>query len=286
MSKFLCTLLTVLTLWGCSLQKLALKTTSGLFAYGIEALYSEPDLQIAEIAVASNLKLLEGFYLADPKNQTILSLLTQGFASYSLAFLEEQQPQRASLFYLRARDYGLKWLAHSRAFKGGVPKREADIRVRLPLLKKKDVPALFWTAFAWAGWVNLNRDNPQAVFDLSIVKAMMDRVLELDEGFFFGSAHLFWGSIYGSIPKMLGGDPEKAKEHFEKAMNLTDRKFLVALVYYAQYYAAPTLNEELFNQLLQQVADAPQDIMPGYELMTSFAKLRARHLLDQKENLF
>ncbi len=275
----------VLFITGCSLQKLALKTTTGLFAYGIDAFYSEPDLEIAETAIASNLKLLDGFHLADPQNKKILELLAQGYAGFALAFLEDQAPERASRIYLRARNYGFLRLQKTRAFKNGIPKKESDFVAQLPLLKKSEVPQLFWTAFAWAGWVNLNRDDPQAVFDLSKVKAMMNRVLELDDNFFFGSAHLFWGSTYGSIPKMLGGDPEKALEHFEKAKKISDNKFLIAQVYEAKYYAATTLNETLFDQLLNQVINAPEDVLPGYELMTAVAKRKAKELLAKKDDI-
>lgn len=286
MRHLLIALLAALFLAGCSLQKMALKTTSGLFAYGIDALYAEPDLKIAEIAIASNLKLLEGFHLADEKNKELLDLLTQGFASYSMGFLEETEPERASLFYLRARDYGFQRLQQTKAFKKGIPPKEADFVQQLPQIKKSEVAPLFWTAFAWAGWVNLNRDNPKAIFELNIVKAMMNRVLELDETFFFGAAHLFWGSTYGSIPPMLGGSPQKAKEHFERAIEISDGKFLMAKVYYAQYYAVTTLNEEMFDELLLSVENAPADIMPGYELMTSIAKRKAKDLMAKKDDLF
>lgn len=278
--------LLIFFLSGCSLQKMALKTTSGLFSYGIEAIYSEPDLGIAQQAIASNLKLLEGFHLADPKNKEILEMLTQGFASYSFVFLEDEEPGRASLFYLRARDYGMKLLRHTKAYKDSIPAREADFISRLPMLKEKDLPALFWTAFAWAGWINLNRDNPGAVFELNRVKAMMNRVLEIDESFFFGSAHLFFGSINASLPKMLGGNPEKAKEHFQRCIELSEGKFLMGYVYLAKYYAVSTLNEDLFNRTLSKVRQAPQDILPGYELMTSVAKDKAEKLLADKEDLF
>ena len=271
---------------GCSVQKLALKTTSGLFAYGIEALYAEPDLEIAEIAIASNLKLLEGFHLADPKNKTMLQLLLEGYSGYSLGFLEDTQPERASMFYLRSRDYGFALLEQTKAFKKGIPEKEADFVERLPLIKESELPALFWTAFAWAGWINVNRDDPQAAFDLSKVKAMMTRVMEIDETFFFGSAHLFWGSTYGSVPRMLGGDPDKAKMHFDRAIEISGGKFVMAYVYSAQFYALMTLDDVLFEEDLQKVLDAPQDIMPGYELMTSIAKKKATGLLAQKDDLF
>ena len=64
----------------------------------------------------------------------------------------------------------------------------------------------------------MSKDDPQAIFDLGKVKAMMNRVLELDEGFFFGSAHLFFGSVYGSLPKM---DAKIILEH--TSANPTDK---------------------------------------------------------------
>jgi len=214
-----------------------------------------------------------------------MKLLREGYSGFSLGFLEDDQPQRASMFYLRARDYGFMLLRQTKAYKKRIPAKEADFVARLPLIKDSELPALFWTAFAWAGWINLNRDDPQAAFDLSKVKAMMARVIEIDETFFWGSAHLFWGSTYGSVPKMLGGDPEKAKEHFDRAIEISEEKFMIAYVYYAQYYAITTLDEKLFDELLNKVIEASQDILPGYELMTSIAKKKAEMLLAQKEDL-
>jgi hypothetical protein len=85
---------------------------------------------------------------------------------------------------------------------------------------------------------------------------------------------------------MLGGNPEKAKEHFERCIEISDGKFLMAYVYFARYYAATTLNEELFDEMLRKVENAPMDIMPGYELMTSLAKRRAEDLMANKEDIF
>ena len=279
-------LIGVLLLSGCSIQKIALKATSGLFYSGMDAIYRESDLQIAEQAIASDLKLLEGFYLSDPSNRDILLMLTQGYASYSLGFVEDVEPGRAKLFYLRARDYGLQLLRFTRAFKDSIPTEEEAFIQRLTRLEKKDVPALFWTAFAWAGWINLSKDDPQAVFDLRKVKAMMKRVIELDEGYFFGSAHLFFGSVLGSLPKMLGGNPEKAREHFQRALELSHEKFLMTYVYLARYYAQPKLDEALFDKYLKHVLQAPMDILPGYQLITAIAKQKAQRLITKKEELF
>ncbi len=286
MRKFFILLTGIFLFSGCSIQKMALKATSGLFYSGMDAIYQETDLKIAEQAIASDLKLLEGFYLSDPHNQDILFMLTQGYASYSLGFVEDREPGRAKLFYLRARDYGLELLRFTPAFKDSIPTREEAFIQQLTRLRKKDVPALFWTAFAWAGWINLSKDDPQAVFDLRKVKAMMKRVIELDEGYFFGSAHLFFGSVYGSLPRMLGGDPDKAREHFQRCLELSNEKFLMAYVYMARYYAQPTLDEALFDKYLKHVLQAPMDILPGYQLITAIAKQKAQQLITKKEELF
>jgi len=288
MNKFLLVtpMLLMVFLSGCSLQKIALRTTTGLLYSSIDAIYQEEDLIIAEQAIASDLKLVEGLLQSDPENKDLLLLLTQGYASYSMGFVEDQSEGRAQLFYLRARDYGLRLLRTTRAFKDSIPAKESNFVSRLSRLKKKDVPALFWTAFAWAGWINLSKDNPQAIFELGKVKAMMQRVLELDEGFFFGAAHLFFGSIYGSLPKMLGGDPEKAREHFDRCLKISGGKFLLAYVYLARYYAQPLLDEALFDKYLKIVLQAPTDILPGYQLLTAIARRKAQKWIVKKEELF
>jgi len=287
MRIFLLSILLVgLTSLSCSFQKLAIRSTTGIFSYGVEALYDESDLIIAEQAIASNLKLLEGLHKADPKNQEILLMLTQGYASFSLGFVEDESVSRAQLFYLRARDYGFLMLRKTAAFKDSIPSREEAFIERLKILKQKDVPALFWTAFAWGGWINLSKDNPQAIFDLGKVKQMMSRVIELEEGYFYGASHLFFGGIYGSLPRMLGGDPDKAREHIERCLSLSNEKFMLAYVYLARYYAHPNLDEALFDKYLKFVLQAPVDILPENKLLTAIAKDKAQKLIIKKEQLF
>ncbi len=279
-------LLLILLLSGCSLQKLAIRSTTGIFQYGVEALYDETDLPLAEQATASNLKLLEGLHKADPGNLDILVLLTQGYGSYSLGFIEDESPGRAKVFYLRARDYGFMALRMTDAYKDSIPEKESLFIDRLQKIKVEDVPSLFWTGFAWAGWINLSKDDPQAIFDLGKVKAIMNRVIELDEDFFYGAAHLFFGSIYGSLPRMLGGSPEKAKEHFEKCLEISNDRFMLAYVYLARYYAQPMLDEALFDKYLKIVLAAPADVIPENKLITAIAKDKARKLIIKKEELF
>jgi hypothetical protein len=115
---------------------------------------------------------------------------------------------------------------------------------------------------------------------------MMGRVIELNEGYFFGASHLFFGSIYGALPKILGGDPEKAKEHFERCLSLSDDKFVLAYVYLARYYAQPLLDDALFDKFLKITLQSPIDILPAHILITAIAKDKAEKLIIKKDELF
>ena len=92
---------------GCSIQKLAVRSMSGILDNSMAALYEETDLTLAEQAIASDLKLLEGLIKTDSENDKLLLLACQGFASYALGFVEDTDPVRAKKLYLRGRDYGL-----------------------------------------------------------------------------------------------------------------------------------------------------------------------------------
>jgi hypothetical protein len=92
--------------------------------------------------------------------------------------------------------------------------------------------------------------------------------------------------MWGTKPRMLGGDPEKAKEHFERNIEITNGNFLLSYIYYAKYYAMKTFDEELFDQLLNHVNQTPADSLPGFQLMNMMAKDKAARLERMKEEWF
>ncbi len=270
----------------CSVQKIGLRSMSGILDSSMAALFEESDLKLAEQAIASDLKLLEGLIKSDPNNEKFLLLACQGFASYALGFVEDQDPDRAQSLYLRGRDYGLKILQKNPSFQ---PALSGDLDRLAAALKKFDhneVPALFWTANNWANWINLNLTDTDALADLPRVQLMMQRVLELDEGYFFGGAHLFFATIYASRPKLLGGDVDRAQHHFSRCFEFAQEKFLLPYVYYARYYAPRTFDAELFTTTLQKVLATPDDILPEQRLPNAIAKRKARELLQRIDELF
>lgn len=276
----ICLLLFAGCLVGCSFKSIALRTTVDLLAKGTETFYEESDLQLAEESLASQLKLLEILIKNDPLNPELLLFATQGFGAYTFLFLEEKEPERAKSFYERGRTFGLKILQKKSALDF---LNEADLNLfekGLNKLTRKEVSILFWTAYCWGGLSNLSRDNSQTLAELPKVERMMLRVNELLPGYFYSSADIFLGSYYGSKPKIFGGDLEKSKFYFDRALKVSDGQFLMALVFYAQTYAVQSQDREFFKTLLEQVLIFPNEHFPEQRLSNEIAKKRAKKLLE------
>ncbi len=259
---------------------------SGILNNAMESLYEETDLELAEQAIASDLKLIEGLIKTDPENDELLLMACQGFGAYSLGFVEDKSPERAQALYLRGRDYGLRILNENSEFKSALTGNVDAFENALHQFDEADVPALFWTANNWASWINLNFSNPDALADLPRVQQMMSRVLELNEGYFYGSAHLFFATIYAIRPLLLGGNMEKAADHFDRCFEFSREKFLMPYVYYAEYYLTRQFDEEGFKEMLNKVIQTPVDILPGQQLTNAIAKKKAKMLLARIEDLF
>ena len=116
-------------------------------------------------------------------------------------------------------------------------------------MDKKQVPTLLWVGNIWAGWIASN-EGAAAMADLPWVEALMERVQELDPSFYYGGPHLFKAILLSARPEQFGGNLKKAQEHFQKALDYGQGKFLMTEVYYAEYYARQTLNRDLFASAL------------------------------------
>ncbi len=277
----------VFTLEGCGvITQLTISATSGIIEGSFKAMNRETDLTLASQAIPADLKLLDGLILESPDNDKLLILGAQGYTSYALGFVEDSSAARASLFYLRARNYGLRILFRNKDFKEHFNGDLADFRKALDEFGKDDVPAVFWTANAWGNYVNLNRDNVEALADLPKVEAMMRFVLKYDGSYFYGGADLFFGTILGSLPAMFGGDTAAARIDFEKAIQISGGKFLMIYYYYAKSYAVMTQNKELFQSLLHKVIDAPTNLLPDQNLANQIAKAKAEELLKHESDYF
>jgi tetratricopeptide (TPR) repeat protein len=270
---------------GC-IQTIALRSMGGILDNGLVAFNEESDIQLAHEALGSNLKLIEAMIKSDPENEQFLLFAAQGYNSYALAFCEDDSVERARVFYLRAKEYGMRVLLKNKKFKEAFNGDITAYREAVKTFSKDDVPALFWTAFSWGSYVNITRTDVAGLADLSKVQALIEFVAEKDPSFYHGGSYLFLGVIEGTTPRSLGGNPDKAKEYFEKALTINGGKFLMTQLYYAKAYAVNTQNQPLFESLLMQVEGTSIDDVPEIRLANVIAKQKARKLLAQESELF
>jgi hypothetical protein len=151
--------------------------------------------------------------------------------------------------------------------------------------RKKDVPTLFWVGNIWGSWIASN-GGAEAMADLPWVEALIERVLQLDPGYYYGGAHLFKAILLSARPEQFGGNLKKAEEHFQRARAYGEGKFFMTDVYYAQYYARQTLNRDLFVSTLKRVLETPASIEPDLTLANTLAQRRAKKLMSQMDEFF
>lgn len=284
----------------CTPKKIASDITAQIMASGAPSFEMESDIEIAQMSGLTMLKMIEAFQYDNPKNKTLNTLLARSYANYAQGFWEyemlknkdvdEEQYQkyfeRAKRFYSQGKEFGLRALKKNSSFKNALTKDLTTFKKSLKSFGRSSVPRLFWTAMNWGSLINLTKDSPIAIAEFPKVEAIMERVMQLDENYFFAGPHLFFGFSYGSRPKMFGGDSVKSKQHFEKAINAYSRKFLLGLVFYAQVYAVQTQNAMLFEDLLNEVVNADASMLPKARLANELAKQRARWLLANKAQYF
>ena len=289
-----------LCLCGCNMHKMTADLTAGPVRVGSIAMDREADLDFAEAAFPGSLKTIEGFLVNSPDNPDLLLVLARGYAAYAFAFLErerdkaqfvgteeevERLTRRAIVHYLRARDYAFRLLdrpdLEKAARAGDLPALERA----LAEVQKDEVPALFWAVYGWGGAANLGQSDPDLAAALPVIERMIGRVVELDPDYEHGAPLLFLGVYYAAKPTMAGGDPDKAKAYFERAMKAHGKANLLAPYLYARFYAPQVQDRALFDRLLTQVLEANVLAYPDLRLLNEVARDLAAFWLGHADEL-
>jgi hypothetical protein len=250
-----------------------------------KSLQKQQDLQLLRDGAPALLLLTEGLIDADPENPKLLIAGIKAFASYANILQEDGEEERAAALSNKAGEYGLRLLSQLPRMKNISNISAKEIPPVLSRIKKKHLPSLFWGAYGWASWVRHQNGSPASLAALPVIELLMQRVIELDETFYYGGAHIFLGALYGSRPPMYGGKPEISRDHFERALMIGRRSFFVAHIAYADSYARMTFNRELYESLLQEVINGSNDD-PQIISANQLAKKTARRLLSRIDEIF
>lgn len=275
-SRLVILLITVALISACSLGKL--KANLG------EAILDNDDFELVGEGLPTYMLMMDGMVRTWPKDEKVLANAAKLYSSYAGLYVEDEA--RANLLATKSLNFALRAAcAQYKKLCDANTKPLAEFEQALAKSDKSELDVLFALGSSWAGWIQLNTGDWNAIAQLARVRMMMERVIEIDASYNLGQAYMYMGVLHSLLPAALGGQPDEAKKAFIKAIELSDGKNMLAKVLYAKQYAVMMDEQDLFNQLLEQVSSTDPHTK-GLTLQNIYAQRLAEQLKQEAAELF
>jgi hypothetical protein len=215
-------------------------------------------------------------------NIEVLAMMTRAYYHYADGYLRGDE--KAYLDYMnRAVWWGERALIAASPEFGEKMSNKGKYHEVIGVVGIEGLPAMYWYATALGKWARASGFSV-LVGQKDNIKATMERALQLDENFYHGGPHRYFGAFYAVAPGFAGGDPVKSQEHYDKALAIAPY-FIGTKVLMAENLAIKLDDEAMFDKLLEEVLAAdlstvPPEILP--ELTVEQEK--AREMQKQKED--
>jgi hypothetical protein len=277
--SWLLLLVTALGLTGCInlLGSMAADTLSA-------SILNQEDPDLVASGLPAYMLLVDGVIYQNPESENLLAVGAQLFSLYGSRFAPDSVG--AARLTSKARRYGQRsiCLVHEPACSWeGLP--YDDFVSQLAAVDPKQIDYLYAFAIGWLSYLDATSEDWTAVAELPWVEAAMQRALDMDESYGAGALHGYLGILNSLRPPALGGQPERAQRHFERAIELSGGRDLSIKVEYARRYARMMFEQELHDRLLTEVLNSPVDAA-GYTLFNVLAKVEAEELLATSREYF
>jgi tetratricopeptide (TPR) repeat protein len=282
MKRIAIIVVTAVILTGCA--SLMRSATSKMADNISLAILNQNDLETVRLGAPAYLLMIDGLIEGDPENSDLLLAGSKLYSSYSFAFIAEEE---------RAKRFADKSLAYARTalcvenskLCEMLSAKQDQFQAALDKTDLGDVAALYGYGDALASWIQVNASDWNALADLPKLTALFEQSLKLDESFDNGGSHLYLGVLSSQLPPAFGGKPDKARFHFERALEIAGDKNLMIRVFMAQHYARLVFDQALHDSLLQEVLSKSADV-PGFTLINTMAKQQATVLLEESVDFF
>jgi len=267
-----------------SCASLMSSVTSNMADNLTQAILNQNDLQTVRDGAPAYLLMIDSMIEGDRENPRLLLSGAKLYGAYTTLFVDEARRanrlSKTSLKYARA-----ALCLELESVCAALDAKQAEFEVALSGVSKSDVPVLYGFASAWAGWIQRNTADWNALANLPKLTAMFERSVELDGSYDSGGAHLYLAVLATQLPPSLGGKPEIGRAHFEQARKYASGHNLMVDVFMAQYYARTIFDKELHDRLLRSVlADSGE--YPGFTLINAYARQKATQLLAESDEFF
>jgi tetratricopeptide (TPR) repeat protein len=281
----------------CSIKKMAVKSVANSLTSGPDVFGTDDDPELVRDAIPFGLKTMESLLETLPRHRGLLLGLCRGFTQYGAGFITADANaieatnysraaeirERALKMFIRARNYGLRGLELDH--KGITQRLQTHPDQAAAEIRKAELPMLYWTAAAWGSAINLGKDRAELLADLGAVRALMERGLKLDETYDGGAFHEAL-ILLDALPKDMGGSPERAREHFQRAVEVSKGRKASPYVTLAQSISVLTQNRREFRELLEKALAVDPNADPRQRLATLVVQQQARDLLKREDDLF
>jgi predicted anti-sigma-YlaC factor YlaD len=286
---------------GCSLKKMAMnQVANALTEPGGSAVFTgDNDPELVGDALPFAIKMYESLLVSIPGHAGLQLKTGSLYVMYANAFLqtpasmlsEEEYKkqefllQRARNLYLRGRDILLNALDRKYpGFRKNLDQRKFEQALRPT--KKEDIELLYWAGAGWMGAFAIDPFDMELGLTLPGAAALMERVLELDKNYGEGAIHDFYILYYGSLPDYMGGDLNKTRDHFKKAVEVSGGKSTSPYLSLATTVCIKEQDVEEFKRLLNQVLEIDPDADPANRLVNILNQRKAQWLLEHVDNYF
>ena len=249
-----------------------------------ETILESDDPETIKKGVPAYLILISSMIKGDPDNPDLLESGARLYGSYASGFADSTESKKA--LANRAYNYSSRAMCiRIKAFCDVKSLSYFEYEKLLATVDKSQAEHLLIFASSWASVIEANSSDWNAVAELPKVKASIQRVIDLDETVSNGNAHLYMAVMESLLPPSLGGKPDLAKKHFDRAIEISNGSNQMAKVLYAEKYARLLFDRELHDELLKQVVnseDGPKD----QKLINTLAKQKAAELLIDADDYF
>ena len=219
------------------------------------AMLNQDDPETVRAGMPSYLLLMDSFVEGSPDDPNMLGAAAKLYASYGFVFAEDEV--RASRLTSRARRYGLKAMCET--YSASCDWREMnyeDFIATLDGLTEQHAEVVYSYSFATLAYLDAHSSDWNARAEFPQAEALVKRYLEIAGDSAESAAHMYLGIILTLRPPALGGKPEEARIHFEKAIAMSAGRDLGAKIQFAKAYAKLLYDRELHDQLVNEVLEA------------------------------
>ena len=267
---------------GCA--SLVSSATSGFTDSLSASILDHDDPELAKAALPAFMVTIDSLIRNNPDDPDLLASGATLYASYGAIFVDDEA--RASRLTSRARRYASTAICETYTPSCNWSDLNYDDFVAtLDGIKPKQSEVLYTYGFASLAYLRAHSSDWNSLAELPQIEALFNHYLDISGDEVNSGVYTYMGILLTLRPPALGGEPEKAREYFEKAIALTDGRDLGAKVEYARGYARLLYERELHDRLLNEVM-ATDSEYDGYTLSNVLAKEQAKALLADADDYF